>query len=147
MDSDKNNLPSLFQNSFSNFIKSFDSFFEESFRHYEDFFNQSFAVTSYETGSDMVIEAELLGCRRDQIQIKILPNGQLKISVENANSTEEETEEGVVFFKNQSLQQYERIITLPYSISDETAKASFKDGVLRIIMSKGKQTEKTIEIE
>ena len=144
MDSDKKNLPGLFEHAFLDIVKSFDSFFDESIKHFDQFFSQPFSVLCYETGPDMVIEAELLNCKKDQIQINMLRNGQVKISVEHETST---TAENVIIFKNQSVQKFERIVTLPHSPGVEKAKATFKDGLLRIIIPKGKQAETIIEID
>lgn len=147
MDSDKKNLPDLFQHSFLDMVKSLDSLFDESIKHFDDFFSQPFSVTCYETGADMVIEAELLNCRKDQIQINMLRNGQVKISVEHETSATAENGENIIIFKNQSVQKFERIVTLPHSPGAEKAKAAFKDGLLRIIIPKGKQTDTIIEID
>ncbi|OES46719.1 Hsp20/alpha crystallin family protein [Domibacillus iocasae] len=147
MDSDKKNLPGLFQHSFLDMVKSLDSLFDESIKHFDQFFSHPFSVVCYETGADMVIEAKLLNCKKDQIQINMLRNGQVKISVEHETSTTAGNSENVIFLKNQSVQKFERIVTLPHSPEAEKAKATFKDGLLRIIIPKGKQTETIIEID
>ncbi|WP_046174329.1 Hsp20/alpha crystallin family protein [Domibacillus indicus] len=147
MDFDKKNLPEMIQNSFPDLLKVVDSFLGESIDHLEPLFSQPFSVLCYETGAHIVVEAELPDCKKDQIEIKMLRNGQLKISVEHAVSTTAENNEEVLVFKNQSFQKYERTVALPCTPGAGKAKAAFTDGLLRIIIPKGKQEETKIEIE
>jgi HSP20 family protein len=146
--SDKNNLPSIFNDSFFGFIKSFDSFFDESFQHFNTFLNQgALSVDFYETASDGVVEAKLPGYSKDQIQVEFVRNHQLRISVENSETAEVKNENNMYYHKKQTSQKLERLIMLPYPIAEEDAKATFKDGVLRIIFPKGTINRRFIDIE
>ncbi|OLN22124.1 hypothetical protein BTO30_11150 [Domibacillus antri] len=146
MDSDKNNLPSLADGSFNHFFKTFDSFFDEPFRHFNDFLNQdSFSVDLHETATDVVVEANLPGCRRDQIQVEILRNDRVRIRVENSETTEAKQGENIHYYKKRAFKKMERIIQLPFSVSEEAPKATCMDGLLRIVFKKGKR--RFIEIE
>jgi HSP20 family protein len=147
MDSDKNNLPKLFDNSFYDFMKSVDSFFDESFRRLNTFINRNtFLVDLYETKSDVVIEAELPGYKRDQIQVEILGN-QLRIAVENSEITEEKNDENIYYLKKRPLQKVERFISLPFSISEKDTRATYQDGILRIVTPKRNISRRFIDIE
>ncbi|MCI2256581.1 Hsp20/alpha crystallin family protein [Domibacillus sp. PGB-M46] len=148
MDFNKNNLPDLFQGSVGGLMKSFDSLFNESMKYVGYYFSQPISdLTCYETGSNMVIEAALKNCRKDQIQIYMLRNGQVKISVENISSTTAQNDKDEIIFQNQCVQKVERIVTLPCSPGTDKVKATFKDGLLRVIIPKREQAETIIEID
>ncbi|WNS77809.1 Hsp20/alpha crystallin family protein [Domibacillus sp. DTU_2020_1001157_1_SI_ALB_TIR_016] len=148
MDFNKKNLPDLFQGSVGDLIKSFDSFFNESMKYVGHYFSQPISdLTCYETGSNMVIEAELKNCRKEQIQIYMLRNGQVKISVENITSTTAQNDKDEIILQNQSVQKVERIVALPCSPGTGKVKATFKHGLLRVIIPKREQAETIIEID
>jgi HSP20 family protein len=138
MKSDKNNLPSLVNASLYDVIKSFDSF--EPFQHFNDLFNQdAFSVELYETATDVVIEAKLPGCKRDQIQVEILQNDRLRIRIENSETEEAKNDENMHYYKKQAFNKMEKLITLPVPISKDAPKATYQDGLLRIVLQKGKR--------
>ncbi|WP_046180311.1 Hsp20/alpha crystallin family protein [Domibacillus tundrae] len=146
MKPDKNNLPSLFDGSFNHFIKTFDSFFDEPFRHFDDFLSRdSFSVNVHETANDVVIEAELPGCKRDQIQVEILRNDRLRILVENDVTTEVKKDENIQYYKKRAAGKMERIIQLPFPVTDEAPKATCRDGLLKVVLKKGKRRFVDIE--
>jgi HSP20 family protein len=148
LDFNKKNLPDLFQGSVGDLIKSFDSFFNESMKYVGHYFSQPISdLTCYETGSDMVIEAALQNCRKEQIQIQMLRNSQVKISVEHISFTTAQNDKDEIILQNQSVQKVERIVTLPCSPGTGKIKATFKDGLLRVIIPKREQAETIIEID
>lgn len=143
---EKNNLPGLFNGSFHHFVKSIDSFFDESLKHLDSFLSQNvFPVEWYETESDMIIEADLPGHKREHIQVEVLGN-QLRIAVEHSDMTTVHHEQ-VYSHRKQSLQKIERCLTLPFSISEKDTHATYKNGLLRIITPKQPHDKRFVDIE
>ncbi|WP_200416798.1 Hsp20/alpha crystallin family protein, partial [Virgibacillus salexigens] len=94
-------------------------------------------VRTYETQSNLIVEAELPGYKRDQIQLEIIGN-QLRIAVEGFSSNEQE--------KNYRGQRAERTITIPSTISEKETKADLNNGILRITIPKKNSSRRFIDI-
>ncbi|MCP3764703.1 Hsp20/alpha crystallin family protein [Domibacillus sp. A3M-37] len=146
MESDKHKLPNRADGSFNQFINAFDSFFNEPFRQFDDYLNRgSFSVDLHETATDLVVEAKLPGCKKEQIQVEMLRNDRLRIRVENSETTEAKKGENIHYYTKRALEKRGRIIQLPFPTSEEAPKASYQDGLLRIVLKKGKR--RLIEID
>jgi HSP20 family protein len=146
MESDKHNLPGLTEGSLNQFITTFDSFFNEPFRQFDDYLNRgSFPVDLHETATDLVVEAKLPGCKKEQIQVEMLRNDRLRIRVENSETTEAKKGENIRYYTKRALEKRERIIQLPFPILEDAPKANYQDGLLRIVLKKGKR--RLIEID
>ncbi|MEK4028599.1 MULTISPECIES: Hsp20/alpha crystallin family protein [Bacillaceae] len=144
----KSNLPGLFDGSLHHLVKSIDSFFGESFKYLDTFIhhNMLFSVDSYETDSDIIIEADLPGYERAQIQVEILGD-RLRISAESSGTIEEHDDKKAYFHKKQTLQRMEKFITLPFLISEKETRATYKNGLLRIITPKQYHCKRLLNIE
>ncbi|MCT8140346.1 Hsp20/alpha crystallin family protein [Anaerobacillus sp. CMMVII] len=109
----------------ADFLKSIDGFFKEAFRNFH--FVGGFPVHQYETNSHYIIEAQLPGVKKDQINLDIYSN-HLKISVHNSEIIEEKDDISQSYHSTKSYQKAERIIMLPFYISERDVKASYRDG-------------------
>lgn len=105
-----------------------------------------FSVDSYETDSDIIIEADLPGYERAQIQVEILGD-RLRISAESSGTIEEHDDKKAYFHKKQTLQRMEKFITLPFLISEKETRATYKNGLLRIITPKQYHCKRLLNIE
>jgi len=124
-----------------------DSFFDESFKHFNSFFDQiAFDVDMYETKTDVVIEAELPGYKRDQIQLEIIDN-QVRIAVEDTKLVEEKNEQRMYRNIERSFHRIERLVSLPFTISEKNTRASYKDGILRITTPRRETSRRFIDID
>lgn len=131
---------------FQDFVKRMDSFFNDSFRHLNSHFNlKSFTVNTYETKSNVIVEAELPGYNRDQIKIDMLGN-HLRIEVEDKAIYEESNDEDHSYKTSQSFRKLERVVTLPFSITEKDTKATFENGLLKVIIPKKEIDRKRIDI-
>lgn len=148
MGSNKDNLPNwLNKSSFYDLVDHMDSFFNESFKHINSFFDDKlFKVDTYETESNIVIEAVLPGYKRSQIQLEITGN-QVRIAVNDSYTAEEKQNQSKHDIKRQSSHQMERLITLPFTISEENTKATYTDGILKITTPKRNPNTRTINID
>ena len=150
MDSNKDKLHEKFDvdlTPFKNFMEQMDSFFNESFKQMNSFFNlRPFQTRMYEIGSDVIVEADLPGYKREQINIEAIDK-QLRISVHERETIEEKDDINDYYSKSLSHQQMERYVTLPFVIPEHQAKASYNDGVLKITIPKGTSKKTYIEID
>lgn len=129
------------------FMKKMDSFFNESFKQINSHFHlKSIWTDVEETDSDIIVKAELPGYKRDQIHIEIIGN-RLRISVEGMEKLEAKDNEKDYYSKSQSVERKEKIVTVPFIIPEKETRASFKDGLLKIIIPKKNSNRKYINLE
>ncbi|HZG70146.1 MAG TPA: Hsp20/alpha crystallin family protein [Chondromyces sp.] len=146
MNFDDEKLPKV-NDSFKGWMKMMDSFFNESLISFDHFFNNaSFAVDMYETDTDVVIEAKLQGYQRDQIEVECLGNG-FRISAIKLEVNELTNDVDSFYQKNEAVQKIERVISLPFIVSENDTHASFQDGVLRIVTPKKRIRKRLIDID
>lgn len=106
------------------------------------------AVDVYETPESYVIEAEVAGYDEKDISVAVEKH-VLTVSstkdLKKANEEEkkeEEKEERNYLFREISRPNFTRSFTLPEDVDEENIKAETKDGILKITLSKTKQSQK-----
>ncbi|MBI4825326.1 MAG: Hsp20/alpha crystallin family protein [Nitrospirae bacterium] len=105
------------------------------------------SVDIYEENGNIVLKAELPGMDKKDIDVN-LTNRSVTISGEKKR--EEKTEKKDYYRYESSCGSFSRSFTLPAEIQADKAKASFKDGVLKITIPKteeAKKKEKKLDIE
>ena len=121
-----------------------DKFFEED---WEINMTPKMATDVYETDKDFVVEMQVPGYKKDNIKISF-QNDYLKVEGHEAESKEEK--EKNYWRKEISKGSFIRIIPLPKKIDVKKSKATFKDGILKIVLPKieeNKDIGERIEIE
>jgi len=99
----------------------------------------------YETPSELVVKVELPGVKKEDTEV-IIRDNYLIVKAEKREESEENKEH--IHIKERIYGKFERIIPIPTDVDTDKAKASFKDGVLEIRLSKKSATqEKKITIE
>ncbi|WP_188456946.1 Hsp20/alpha crystallin family protein [Virgibacillus oceani] len=150
MGSNRNNFPKGFgldMAPFRDFMKRMDTVFNESSKKLNTYFNlKPFWVDVHETESEVLVEAELPGYKRDQIELEIIGN-QLRITVSDSVVHEEKNDKTNYYNKEQSFQKMERLVTLPFTISEKDTTASLKDGILKISIPKQNSSRKFLGID
>lgn len=130
-----------------NAAREMDSFFNHSFKQMNSIFNlRPFWIDVEETDSDYIVRAELPGYKRDQIIIEVLGN-RLRIAVEETNIVDEKDDKQKIYNRRQSHQKMERFVTLPFEIPEQETKASFAEGLLKLVIPKQNSQRKYIDIE
>lgn len=117
-----------------NLINEVDSYFNQFFKQMNTHLVSNLNwVETYETDTEMIIEAKLPGYKRNQIQLEIIGN-KLRIGTEDSLLEEinYETHTG----RKQFFQRREQFISLPYAISEKETKATFHNDLLRITFPK-----------
>ncbi|TLS37547.1 Hsp20/alpha crystallin family protein [Pseudalkalibacillus caeni] len=134
MASKKDKLPKIFEDPVvKQWLNSFDDFWKDPFQNF--FPGRSFRVDIYETNADVIVEAEIPGVKREQIDVEVLNEG-IRISVENDNRIEEINENHKYYRKERSYERMERIVPLPYHVSPKNTKARYQNGVLEVRIPK-----------
>ena len=87
-----------------------------------------------ERNGEFVVTAELPGVKRDDIEISI-ENGMLTISAETRSETEEKEGERVLR-QERRYGKYLRSLRLGKEIDDRKVKATYRDGVLELVLPK-----------
>jgi HSP20 family protein len=120
--------------------------------------NRTLKIDLSETEEQYIIEAEIPGVQKENIDVKIErdllnrqnitiktvknENIENKESNENKNFTEEsnekknEGEKAKYLIKERSEQQLERVIPLIQPVNEESIVAKYEDGILKIFLSK-----------
>lgn len=102
------------------------------------------AIDVYDTKDAVVIETALPGVDAKNVQLNV-ENGILTISGSSERKTE--VDEKDYYRKEIRAGSFMRQVALPTGVDEDQAKASFKDGILKIEMPKEeKEKTKTIKI-
>lgn len=101
-------------------------------------------VDIFENKDKLVLEAELPGMNRDDINLSIENN---VITLSGSRKFEKKDESDNYHRVERSYGSFTRSFTLPQTVTSEGATADFKNGVLRVTLSKREETKaRQIEI-
>lgn len=132
-----------------NDVFGLERFFDEFFR--DPFFSKFSSLTSpiradvRENDREYIVEAEIPGVRKEDISIEI-SDDVLTLGVDTKQETKEESEDYI--YRERSTGSFRRSFHVQ-NIKNEAVKASYKDGILSIILPKSEKAKgsKRIEIE
>lgn len=125
----------------------FDDTLAMSKRGAEEFCSGNWAppVDIYETGSHVVLKAEIPGISQEAIDIKIEDN---LLILKGERKFEKKTDDETYYRIERSYGTFMRSFTLPNSVDQEGVKATYDAGVLKILMPKKDATSTTsIKVE
>lgn len=136
-----------------------DSLFPSFSSFFDDFFGKDYmknittgttvpAVNVKESEKQFNIELAAPGMKKEDFKIDVDHN-VITISSEKEEKTEE-TEDGKYTRREYSFQSFARSFSLPDSVDGDKVKATYKDGVLDIVLPKKKDApvkKKQIEIK
>ena len=95
---------------------------------------------------EVIVVADLPGVDKEAVALQLLNPRALEISCER-NEEKEEKAEGF-YMRERMSGTMSRVVALPEDVTEDDAKASFKNGVLEVTLKKMKLARKTrIEIE
>lgn len=100
-------------------------------------------VDIYEKDNNLVIEAEIPGARKEDIEVKVKDNS---VVIRGEVKREEEKKEENYYRSERFYGRFERVLPLPTDVKVEEAKASFENGILKLSIPKTTQ-EKEIKVE
>jgi HSP20 family protein len=88
-------------------------------------------VEAFQKGDQFVVRAELPGLKKDDVQVEVTDEA---VKIQGQRQDEREEEREGFYHSEREYGHFYRVIPLPDGVIGETAKASFKDGVLEITM-------------
>lgn len=94
----------------------------------------------YETDGNYVMKMDLPGYRKEDIQIS-LDNGNLSVSANRSNSTDEKDDQGNIIRQERFTGTASRTFYVGKQITDQDVKASFEDGILTLTVPSQKKKE------
>ena len=95
----------------------------------------------HETDKDVVIDLEIPGLKKEEIKVEIR-DGLLTILGERKHERKTETPEGSRIERHYG--KFERVFSLPETVTDDKGSAAYTDGVLTLTLPK---TEKALPRE
>lgn len=125
-------------------------------RWFEDIFEPDYGLRAVadkypkidlkETEKELIVNAEIPGVDKKDIKVDVNEN-ILTISFEKKQEKDEKDKNGWRIIER-SYGRFSRTLTLPQAVKSEGAKASYKDGVLKITLPKQKETKtNTVKID
>ena len=101
------------------------------------------AVAVYTDKDQFTVVVELPGLKKEEIEIS-LHDDTLTISGERKREESNEQE----FLTERSYGKFQRSLTLPTAVDAEKVKASYKDGLLQVVLPKAEEAKpKQIEVD
>jgi HSP20 family protein len=89
------------------------------------------AIEAFQRGSEFVIRAEVPGMKRNEINVEA---GDDSITIRGERRQEHSEDREGMFWSERSYGSFSRTIPLPPGAISDSAKASFNNGVLEIVM-------------
>jgi HSP20 family protein len=103
------------------------------------------AVDIYETPDSIVLQAELPGLSKDDIDIQVRDN---VLTLKGERRSEKEIKEGNYLRVERAYGGFQRAFTLPAAVQADKIRAVFKDGVLDVNIPKAEEAKpKQIKID
>lgn len=124
---------------------NFDDFFNENFLSPFNIMENSFGVDLKETDENYLIEADLPGVKKEDIDVNF-ENNHLTISAKRDDSTEEKKENYVR--RERHYGEFKRSFYVD-NVDENSINASFNDGVLKLVLpklNKNKESKRKIDI-
>ena len=121
----------------------FDSPFGSFFRTPGSLRNWSPALDVYENKDDFTVVVELPGLKKEEIDVSL--HGDI-LTISGERKTEEK-KEGQGFRTERFYGSFQRTVTLPAAVDGKKVKASYKDGILKVVLPKAEEAKpKQIEV-
>ncbi|MGC4376960.1 Hsp20/alpha crystallin family protein [Fictibacillus sp. Mic-4] len=126
--------------SLSSWIKSLEEFIDKSFQQYNHMIEKlSFPVDVYESKDTYVIQAQLPDYHRDHIHLEVLERA-IRIMAHASDGTELVNDKTNFSQFSQAVRRTERVIPLPFPVSQDDVRATFGNGILKIYVKKKRAT-------
>jgi|SRR5579871_2472394 len=126
-------------------LHEMNRFFEDVFEQLPVRFGHDLALDLYQDGTDLVAEMSAPGIDINNTEVKVVDD-VLRIS--GHREAKKETKEKNFYSKEIARGSFERAVRLPAAVVADQTKASYKDGVLRVVMPLKKASEqKKVEIK
>lgn len=103
------------------------------------------AIDVYQTKDDITVETPLPGVDPEDVSISIEND---VLTIEGKSEKKSEVDEKDYFRKEVRLGSFHRAVALPVAVNGDEAKASYENGVLKIVIPKEERAKpKSIKVE
>ncbi|MFC0471829.1 Hsp20/alpha crystallin family protein [Halalkalibacter kiskunsagensis] len=118
---------------YQDILKSIDSFFQQTYEQIQEnpLFLPPIPVHVFEEQDALIIEAELPGIDKNQINLDILRQS-IRIQVTQDERSEYKDDNQGIHERHNRTQVRQRVIPVPFIIQEHGVKATYKNGLLRI---------------
>jgi HSP20 family protein len=125
------------------FDRFIDRFFSKDFEIWEG--QREFNVDIYEDADNVVIKAEIPGVNKEDISVSLTED---TVTISGKKSEEKKVEKENYYRKEIRTGSFSRSFTLPCAVDKEKVKATYKNGILEIVLPKSeKEKAKEVKIE
>jgi HSP20 family protein len=101
-------------------------------------------IDMFEREDEVVVRAEIPGMSKEDINISALGN---TLTISGERKAEEEIKEDNYYCCERSYGRFQRDVTLPQEVDAEKIKASYKSGILEVVLPKKEEAKpKKIEV-
>ncbi len=97
------------------------------------------AIDIYEENDNIVVEATLAGIKPEDVEINVHED---VLTIEGRRESTSEIEEKNYYRKEVRAGSFNRSVLLPASVQSESAKATFENGMLKIVLPKEERAKK-----
>ncbi len=102
-------------------------------------------IDVYDKKGEIVVKAELPGVEKDQIELTVTKDS---LTIKGEIKKDEEVKDEDYYAREISYGAFSRTINLPAEVNADQAKATFKNGILEIILPKKEEAKpKEIKVE
>ncbi len=102
-------------------------------------------IELYDRKSELVLRAELPGVKKEDISLTITDD---RLTLKGEIKRQEEVSEDNYYLSEIRYGSFSRTITLPVDVDSENVKATFKDGVLEVVLPKKEESRpREIKVE
>lgn len=136
----------LTRSPFDWFDREFDRMLSDRWGREPETFGVAYPADVREDDSNVYIEAELPGFKKDEVEIAI-EQGTLTITAERREKDRDEKKEGY-HLSERSFRRYQRAFALPTQVDETGAEAKLDSGVLHLTLPKSQEVKpRQIEIK
>ncbi|MDF9392195.1 MULTISPECIES: Hsp20/alpha crystallin family protein [Methylococcus] len=94
---------------------------------------------------EVVVKAELPGVTKDNVEVTLSED---VFTLQASSQAESKEEKGQYFYREMSRGEFSRSLRLPCAVDADKAKATFKDGILEVVIPKAAGSKRqTIKID
>lgn len=95
--------------------------------------------------TEVVVRAELPGITKDDLDVSLSDN---TLTIRASTQHEKKEEKGHYYRREMSRGEFQRSLRLPANVEGDKTKASFKDGILELVVPKAASSKRqTIKVE
>lgn len=131
--SELDNMFAEMENRFQSFLPAFPAY-SQSRREVSPIFSGGFTIDVKQQDDVVIAKADLPGCSKENVKIKLVRPNLLQISCERTE--EKEQEEKDFFIRERFFGSVNRSVPLPIDVTEDGASATFENGVLEIKFKK-----------